>query len=95
MRSCLHAYTFLPAPPARPRFRLRVLSWPLGRTIQQSVFVCMLNYSDPVRPKALRNSVLFLGHRFPNVRKTVAEAMYLKLLANEEVVNEVITPHPS
>ncbi|CAB1111562.1 unnamed protein product [Ectocarpus sp. CCAP 1310/34] len=55
-----------------------------------SVLVCMLNYSDPVRPKALRNSVLFLGHRFPNVRKTVAEAMYLKLLANEDVVDEAV-----
>lgn len=54
-----------------------------------SVFVCMLDYSDPARSRALRYSVLFLGHRFPNVRKTTAEALYLKLLANEDVVDEV------
>eukprot|EP00752_Nemacystus_decipiens_P005667 g5128.t1 len=55
-----------------------------------SVFVCMLDYSGPARAKALRNSVLFLGHRFPNVRKTTAEALYLKLLANEDVVDEAV-----
>lgn len=55
-----------------------------------SLFVCMLDYSDPARTKALRNSVLFLGHRFPNVRKTTAEALYLKLLANEDIVDEVL-----
>lgn len=49
----------------------------------------MLDYSDPARAKALRSSVLFLGHRFPNVRKTTAEALYLKLLANEDIVDEV------
>lgn len=54
-----------------------------------SVFVCMLDYSGPARAKGLRNSVLFLGHRFPNVRKTTAEALYLKLLANEDIVDEV------
>lgn len=54
-----------------------------------SVFVCMLDYSGPARTRALRNSVLFLGHRFPNVRKTTAEALYLKLLANEDIVDEV------
>lgn len=53
----------------------------------------MLDYSDPARAKALRYSVLFLGHRFPNVRKTTAEALYLKLLSNEEVVDEVSTQH--
>ncbi|CAN0255241.1 unnamed protein product, partial [Hapterophycus canaliculatus] len=53
----------------------------------------MLDYSDPARARALRNSVLFLGHRFPNVRKTTAEALYLKLLANEDVVR-VIPPYP-
>ncbi|CAM9179699.1 unnamed protein product [Scytosiphon promiscuus] len=55
-----------------------------------SVFVCMLDFSDPARARALRNSVLFLGHRFPNVRKTTAEALYLKLLANEEIVEEAV-----
>lgn len=55
-----------------------------------SVFVCMLDCSDPARAKALRSAVLFLGHRFPNVRKTTAEALYLKLLANEEIVDEVL-----
>lgn len=49
----------------------------------------MLDYGEPVRPKALRSSIVFLGHRFPTVRKTTAEALYLKLLANEEVVHEV------
>lgn len=49
----------------------------------------MLDYSGPARARALRNSVLFLGHRFPNVRKTTAEALYLKLLANEDIVDEV------
>lgn len=34
--------------------------------------------------------MLFLGHRFPNVRKATAEALYLKLLANEAIVDEVL-----
>lgn len=49
----------------------------------------MLDYTGPARAKGLRNSLLFLGHRFPNVRKTTAEALYLKLLANEDIVDEV------
>ncbi|CAM9657544.1 unnamed protein product, partial [Sphacelaria rigidula] len=56
-----------------------------------SVFVCILDYEDPVRSKALRSCVLFLAHRFPTVRKTTAEALYLKLLANEAVIDEVKT----
>lgn len=61
----------------------------LGALPPGSVFTGMLDFGDPVRSKALKNSVLFLAHRFPNVRKTTAEALYLKLLANEEVVDQV------
>lgn len=46
----------------------------------------MLDFSGPARSRALRNSALFLGHRFPNVRKTTAEALYLKLLSHEDIV---------
>lgn len=60
----------------------------------RSVFVCMLDYGEPVRAKALRSSVLHLGHRFPKVRKTTAEALYLKLLANESIVDEVSAQQP-
>ena len=54
-----------------------------------SLFVCLMDYEDPARARALRSSVLLLGHRFPSVRKTTAEALYLKLLANETIVDEV------
>lgn len=56
----------------------------------RSVYVSMLDFHDPARAKALRRSVLLLAHRFPVVRKSTAEALYIKLLANEEVVDQVM-----
>lgn len=45
--------------------------------------------SDPVTErKALKALVLFLGHRFPNVRRVAAEKLYMRLLMHEEVVDE-------
>lgn len=80
-----------PPPPSAAVYCDR--SRPVGYT--RSVFVCMLDYSEPARTKALRNSVLFLGHRFPNVRKTTAEALYLKLLANEDIIVDEVRTRPS
>lgn len=38
--------------------------------------------------KALKALVLFLGHRFPKVRKLTAERLYTRLLVHEEVIDD-------
>uniref|UniRef100_H3G7L3 Uncharacterized protein n=1 Tax=Phytophthora ramorum TaxID=164328 RepID=H3G7L3_PHYRM len=45
--------------------------------------------SDPkTEAKTLRALVLFLGHKFPKVRKLTAEKLYTRLLLHDEVINE-------
>ncbi|KAG7398260.1 hypothetical protein PHYBOEH_011433 [Phytophthora boehmeriae] len=53
-----------------------------------SVLIGLLPSDPETEVKSLRALVLFLGHRFPKVRKLTAEKLYTRLLLHEEVVNE-------
>lgn len=53
-----------------------------------AVLVGLLPSVRDTEAKALKALILFLGHRFPNVRKLTAERLYTKLLVHEEVVDE-------
>ncbi|KAF4320208.1 hypothetical protein JM18_002220 [Phytophthora kernoviae] len=53
-----------------------------------SVLIGLLPSDSEIEAKSLRALVLFLGHRFPKVRKLTAERLYTRLLLHEEVINE-------
>ncbi|RLN62335.1 hypothetical protein BBJ29_007577 [Phytophthora kernoviae] len=53
-----------------------------------SVLIGLLPSDSEIEAKSLRALVLFLGHRFPKVRKLTAEKLYTRLLLHEEVINE-------
>lgn len=53
-----------------------------------AVLVGLLPSERETEAKSLKALILFLGHRFPNVRKLTAERLYTKLLVHEEVVDE-------
>ncbi|RLN95357.1 hypothetical protein BBJ28_00014498 [Nothophytophthora sp. Chile5] len=53
-----------------------------------SVLIGLLPSDAETEAKVLRALVLFLGHRFPKVRKLTAEKLYTRLLLHEEVIGE-------
>ncbi|TYZ57878.1 hypothetical protein PybrP1_000306 [[Pythium] brassicae (nom. inval.)] len=53
-----------------------------------AVLTGLLPSEPATERKALKALVLFLGHRFPKVRKVAAEKLYMRLLVHEEVVDE-------
>ncbi|KAL0309021.1 UNVERIFIED_CONTAM: Tubulin-folding cofactor D [Sesamum radiatum] len=44
--------------------------------------------SDPVNQRAFSHVLTFLGHRYPKIRKSAAEQMYLVLLENGDLIDE-------
>ncbi|KAL8610270.1 hypothetical protein ACOMHN_062002 [Nucella lapillus] len=60
------------------------------------VFCGMLQFSGPVRTKALTHLCIFLCHRYPRVRKTTANKLYEAVLTYDEVappeaLDEILT----
>ncbi|EQC36821.1 hypothetical protein SDRG_05653 [Saprolegnia diclina VS20] len=53
-----------------------------------SVLVGLLPSEVSVEQRAFRGLAVFLGHRFPKVRKLTAEKLYTRLLMHEELVDE-------
>ncbi|KAL3660909.1 hypothetical protein V7S43_013926 [Phytophthora oleae] len=53
-----------------------------------SVLIGLLPSDPETESKTLRALVLFLGHKFPKVRKLTAEKLYTRLLLHDEVVDE-------
>eukprot|EP00644_Phytophthora_capsici_P007644 jgi/Phyca11/555344/estExt2_Genewise1Plus.C_PHYCAscaffold_720060 len=53
-----------------------------------SVLIGLLPSDPETMSKALRALVLFLGHKFPKVRKLTAEKLYTRLLLHDEVIDE-------
>lgn len=53
-----------------------------------AVLTGLLPSEPETEGKALKALLLFLGHRFPKVRKMTAEKLYTRLLVNEEVIDE-------
>lgn len=52
-----------------------------------AVLVGLLPSEPQAQQKALKALVLFLGHRFPKVRKLTAERLYTRLLVHEDVID--------
>jgi len=46
------------------------------------VLLHLLQFEDPIRPNALKALVVFLGHKYPSVRKHAAEALYVQFLSD-------------
>eukprot|EP01084_Bolivina_argentea_P309179 534770_1 len=55
-----------------------------------NVVVCLAAYCEVVRDKALALTITLLGHRFPRVRKHIAECIYMKLLSHPEVAKDEV-----
>ncbi|GMF11521.1 unnamed protein product [Phytophthora lilii] len=53
-----------------------------------SVLIGLLPSNPETEAKTLRALVLFLGHKFPKVRKLTAEKLYTRLLLHDEIVDE-------
>ncbi|KAF4045773.1 Tubulin folding cofactor D C terminal [Phytophthora infestans] len=53
-----------------------------------SVLIGLLPSDPGTESKTLRALVLFLGHKFPKVRKMTAEKLYTRLLLQDEVIEE-------
>ncbi|KAG6592731.1 Tubulin-specific chaperone D [Phytophthora cinnamomi] len=53
-----------------------------------SVLIGLLPSDPETETKTLRALVLFLGHKFPKVRKLTAEKLYTRLLLHDEIVDE-------
>lgn len=53
-----------------------------------SVLIGLLPSDPETEIKTLRALVLFLGHKFPKVRKLTAEKLYTRLLLHDEIVIE-------
>ncbi|KAE9047708.1 Tubulin-specific chaperone D [Phytophthora rubi] len=53
-----------------------------------SVLIGLLPSDRETETKTLRALVLFLGHKFPKVRKLTAEKLYTRLLLHDEIVDE-------
>ena len=53
-----------------------------------SVLIGLLPSDTATERKTLRALMLFLGHKFPKVRKLTAERLYTRLLVHDEIVNE-------
>lgn len=53
-----------------------------------AVLTGLLPSEPETEGKALKALLMFLGHRFPKVRKMTAEKLYTRLLVNEEVIDE-------
>lgn len=58
-----------------------------------AVLVGLLPSDSETQARALKALLLFLAHRFPNVRKLTAERLYTRLLVHEEVVDEEKVRH--
>ncbi|KAI9905173.1 hypothetical protein PsorP6_013592 [Peronosclerospora sorghi] len=52
-----------------------------------SVLTCLLPSDPETERKALRALALFLGHRFPSVRKLTAEKLYTRLILHDAIVS--------
>jgi hypothetical protein len=50
----------------------------------------LLLFEDPVRGKALKYLVIFLGHKFPRVRKHAAEGIYVQFLSDQYGIGPTI-----
>jgi len=50
-----------------------------------NVLVSLLSHQNPVRRQALQSILVFLGHRFPRIRKHAAEQLYSKVLVDGDV----------
>ncbi|OQR99031.1 tubulin-specific chaperone D [Achlya hypogyna] len=53
-----------------------------------SVLVGLLPSEATVEQRAFRGLAVFLGHRFPKVRKLAAEKLYTRLILHDELVDE-------
>jgi hypothetical protein len=50
------------------------------------VLLHLLQFEDPIRPSALKALVVFLGHKYPSVRKHAAEALYVQFLSDSNSI---------
>ena len=50
----------------------------------------LLQFEDPIRPDALKSLVIFLGHKYPRVRKHSAELLYVQFLSDSHSVGPSI-----
>lgn len=50
------------------------------------ILIHLLQFEDPVRADALKALIIFLGHRYPRVRKQAAELLYIQLLSDRYAV---------
>ena len=54
------------------------------------IMMRLLLFEDPVRGKALKYLVIFLGHKFPRVRKHAAEGIYVQFLSDQYGIGPTI-----
>ena len=52
------------------------------------ILLLMLQMEEPIRLKALKVLIVFLGHRFPSVRKYAADALYVQFLSDKFSVGD-------
>ncbi|GMF38826.1 unnamed protein product [Phytophthora fragariaefolia] len=53
-----------------------------------SVLIGLLPSDPDTETKTLRALLLFLGHKFPKVRKLTAEKLYTRLILHDEIIDE-------
>ena len=54
------------------------------------ILIHLLQFEDPVRPDALKALVVFLGHKYPRVRKHAAESLYIVFLSDSHSIGPSI-----
>jgi len=52
-----------------------------------NIIVGMMHFMDASKTQSLQMLLLLLGHRFPKVRKGIAEQLYIKLIAFEGIID--------
>ena len=50
------------------------------------ILIHLLQFEDPVRADALKALIIFLGHKYPRVRKQAAELLYIQLLSDRHAI---------
>ena len=55
------------------------------------ILALLLQFDEPVREHALKSLVVLLGHKFPRVRKLVAELLYVQFLSDSHAVGPPVS----
>lgn len=54
------------------------------------ILIHLLQFEDPIRPNALKAIIIFLGHKYPRIRKHAAESLYVQFLSDCNAVGRSI-----